>query len=80
MSAAGDLDHFVKAAGLTDRLRSDFAVIANVVGPWKATGLFAKSFTEPYEDNPETVDRMVRICRALYDDYVATHPPEAPLA
>lgn len=73
------VDDFFKAVVLTDRLRSDFAVLADLLGPDNAFLRFAAELTEPYRDDParaDTEERMVRLVRALYDDYVTTHPAD----
>lgn len=66
----------VQAVELTVRLRSDFAAVADLLGPERAFYVFAAQLTAPYHEPQvsETEERIVRIVRALYDDYRESHP------
>lgn len=67
---------FYDAVVLTDKLRTDFAAVADLLGPKRAFYAFAGELTKKYQDQPEVSEgeeRLVRIIWALYDDYVETH-------
>ena len=67
-----ELEHFCDAVVLTDKLRSDFKAVADLHGAHRAFEVFAVAMSRPYQEQArfDTEERMVRLVRALYDDYV----------
>lgn len=68
-SQAGAMSDLFQAIVLTDKLRSDFKVLADLIGPDKAFCRFACEAVERGRDD-ETKAKFLAIFRAVYDDYV----------
>lgn len=68
MTGLGDL---FAAHSLSERLRSDFKSVADVLGAKRAFYVFAGQVVQQHY--PEATERkFVAIVRATYDDYLAT--------
>ncbi len=64
------LDDLIGAAVIIDKLRSDFKVAADTLGPEKAFLAFASEAVRADLD-PETEEKFVSIFWAVHDDYVS---------
>jgi hypothetical protein len=65
------LDELIGVPVITDKLRSDFKVAADTLGPEKAFLAFASEAVRADLD-PETEEKFVAIFRAVHDDYVSS--------
>lgn len=61
------LDDFVKAAGLAQKFRDDWATLRRLFGAQVTFVQFWQGLTEAGMDE----DEAAKICRALHDDYEA---------